>query len=77
MVTTMDMEGMRNGIGEIIGQTIIIMGIIQDIMQDIWDMMIGIDGGMEMEGKKIFIQRGWNKEWRTDGDRAGGRRRGR
>ena len=57
MVTTMDMEGMRNGIGEIIGQTIIIMGIIQDIMQDIWDMMRGIDGGLEMEGKKISIRR--------------------
>ena len=57
MVTTMDMEDMRNGIGEIIGQTIIIMGIIQDIMQDIWDMMRGIDGGLEMEGKKIFIRR--------------------
>ena len=53
----MDMEGMRNGIGEIIGQTIIIMGIIQDIMQDIWDMMRGIDGGLEMEGKKISIRR--------------------
>ena len=53
MVITMDMEGMRNGIGEIIGQTLIIIGITQDI----WDMMIGIDGGMEMEGKKIFIQR--------------------
>ena len=69
MVTTMDMEGMRNGIGEIIGQTIIIMGIIQDIMQDIWDMMIGIDGGMEMEGKKIFIQR--------ETTAKNGRRRGR
>ena len=57
MVTTMDMEDMRNGIGEIIGQTIIIMGIIQDIIQDIWDMMRGIDGGLEMEGKKIFIRR--------------------
>ena len=57
MVTTMDMEGMRNGIWEIIGQTIITMGIIQDIMQDIWDMMRGIDGGLEMEGKKIFIRR--------------------
>ena len=57
MVTTMDMEDMRNGIGEIIGQTIIIMGIIQDIIQDIWDMMRGIDGGLEMEGKKISIRR--------------------
>ena len=57
MVTTMDMEGMRNGIGEVIGQTIIIMGIIQDILMDIWDMMRGIDGGLEMEGKKIFIRR--------------------
>ena len=61
MVTTMDMEGMRNGIGEIIiGQTIIIIviiGIIQDIIQDVWDMTRGIDGGLEMEGKKIFIRR--------------------
>ena len=61
MVTTMDMEGMRNGIGEIIiGQTIIIIviiGIIQDIIQDVWDMTRGIDGGLEMEGKKISIRR--------------------
>ena len=58
MVTTMDMEDMRNGIGEIIiGQTIIIIGIIQDIIQDVWDMTRGIDGGLEMEGKKIFIRR--------------------
>ena len=58
MVTTMDMEDMRNGIWVIIiGQTIIIMGIIQDIIQDVWDMMRGIDGGLEMEGKKIFIRR--------------------
>ena len=61
----MDMEGMRNGIGEIIGQTLIIIGITQDI----WDMMIGIDGGMEMEGKKIFIQR--------ETTAKNGRRRGR
>ena len=61
MVTTMDMEGMRNGIGEIIGQTLIIIGITQDI----WDMMIGIDGGMEMEGKKVFIQRNYCDEWPT------------
>ena len=61
MVTTMDMEGMRNGIGEIIiGQNIIIIviiGIIQDIIQDVWDMTRGIDGGLEMEGKKISIRR--------------------
>ena len=58
MVTTMDMEDMRNGIGEIIiGQTIIIIGIIQDIIQDVWGMTRGIDGGLEMEGKKIFIRR--------------------
>ena len=61
MVTTMDMEGMRNGIGEIIiGQTIIIIviiGIIQDIIQDVWDMTRGIDWGLEMEGKKISIRR--------------------
>ena len=58
MVITMDMEDMRNGIGEIIiGQTIIIIGIIQDIIQDVWDMTRGIDGGLEMEGKKIFIRR--------------------
>ena len=58
MVTTMDMEDMRNGIGEIIiGQTIIIIGIIQDIIQDVWDMTRGIDGGLEMEGKKISIRR--------------------
>ena len=70
MVITMDLEGMRNGIGEIVGQTIIIIiGIMQDIMQDIWDMMIGIDGGMEMEGKKIFIQR--------ETTAKNGRRRGR
>ena len=61
----MDMEGMRNGIGEIIGQTLIIIRITQDI----WDMMIGIDGGMEMEGKKIFIQR--------ETTAKNGRRRGR
>ena len=52
----MDMEGMRNGIGETIGQTLTI-GITQDITQDIWNMMIGIDGGMEMEGKKFLIPR--------------------
>ena len=61
MVTTMDMEGMRNGIGEIIiGQNIIIIviiGIIQDIIQDVWDMTRGIDWGLEMEGKKISIRR--------------------
>ena len=61
MVTTMDMEDMRNGIGEIIiGQTIIIIviiGIIQDIIQDVWDMTRGIDWGLEMEGKKISIRR--------------------
>ena len=56
MITQMDiaidMEGMRIGVGEIIGQTVII-----GITQDIGNMMIGIDGGMEMEGEKIFIQR--------------------
>ena len=52
MDITMDMEGMRNGIGETIGQTLTI-----GTTQDIWNMMIGIDGGMEIEGKKIFIQR--------------------
>ena len=50
MDITIDIEGMRKGDGEISGQTVII-----GITQDIGNMMIGIDEGMEMEGEKIFI----------------------
>ena len=52
MVITMDIEDMKNGIGEI-GQT----GIIE-ITMDIWNMMTGIDGNKDTRGTKIFTERG-------------------
>ena len=52
MAITMDMEDMKNGIGEI-GQT----GIIE-ITMGIWNMMIGIAGNTDTGGMKIFTKRG-------------------
>ena len=49
MDITIDMEGMRIGVGEIIGQT-----VITGITRDIGNTMIGIDGDMEMDGEKFF-----------------------
>ena len=63
MAITMDMEDMKNGIGEI-GQT----GIIE-ITMGIWNMIIGIAGNMDTGGMKIFTKK------RTIANN--GRRRGR
>ena len=52
MAITMDMEDMKNGIGEIRRTGII------GITTDIWNMMIGIAGDTDMGGMKIFTQRG-------------------
>ena len=52
MVITMDMEDMKNGIGEI-GQT----GIIE-ITMCMWNMMIGIAGNTDTGGMKIFTKKG-------------------
>ena len=52
MVITMDMEDMKNGIGEI-GQT----GIIE-ITMGIWNMIIGIAGNTDTGGMKIFTKKG-------------------
>ena len=51
MAITMDMEDMKNGIGEI-GQT----GIIE-ITMGIWNMIIGIAGNMDTGGMKIFTKK--------------------
>ena len=48
MDITIDMEGMRIGVGEIMGQT-----VITGITWDIGNTMIRIDGGVEMDGEKF------------------------
>ena len=65
MAIKMDMEDMKNGIGEI-GQT----GIIE-ITMGIWNMIIGIAGNMDTGGMKILskketIANNGRRHWRGD-----------
>ena len=48
MGITIDMEGLRIGVGEIMEQA-----IITGITRDIGNTMIGIDGDMEMDGENF------------------------